>query len=132
MLSLFTEEIAQIYQADGENEQSMRNAMESFVQAGEWQKLDDYNMCVQVNGRKYALYSSCRSLDSAATTMFKEAADLAALLGEYDIAVKYYDDVSRDLLFPLSSPAHEPDSIAISPIGRNSQPEQSFNQVLCP
>lgn len=26
--------------------------------------------------------------------MFKEAADLAALLGEYQLAVKYYEDVS--------------------------------------
>lgn len=26
--------------------------------------------------------------------MFKEAADLAALLGEYNMAVKYYEDVS--------------------------------------
>lgn len=25
--------------------------------------------------------------------MFKEAADLAALLGEYELAVKYYEDV---------------------------------------
>lgn len=32
--------------------------------------------------------------------MFKEAADLAALLGEYDLAVKHYEDV-RHFLFTV-------------------------------
>lgn len=90
-------EIAQIYQADGENEQSMRHAMESFVQSGEWQKLDDYNI--------------------AATTMFKEAADLAALLGEYQLAVKYYEDVADHSLG--------------SPLTKYSVREYFFKATLC-
>lgn len=76
----------------------MRHAMEAFIQAGEWQKLDDYNMYVLVLTRTAAERCVDESLlYRAATTMFKEAADLAALLGEYDLAVKYYEDVRHFL-----------------------------------
>lgn len=82
-----SEEVAQIYQQDG---QDLQSAMDAYEKSGEWYASEDATACVTLLA---GLSLTLTARNSMANGMFKESADLAAQLGHYQKAIQRYEQV---------------------------------------